>query len=714
MPDLILRNFGGVQQLVVSSEADLAAIDALDPARWAATSAPLRDLHCDPAFLAFVDTAGNGRIRVKELLAARDWLFARMKSRKRIEERSDELFLDDLEATTPEGQKLRHAAEHVARELRLPDPSRLTLAEVRAFRAGYAKTLANGDGVVPPTLVPEADVADFARDVMSVVGSAPDASGENGVGETQLSRFLEGGKAFLNWKSRPQVSPDIVPLGEGTELAVAAVKALDAKIEEFFLVCDLLRQEQQAASALRSTDEELKSLRAGGAPGIELYLAQAPLATPNPAGELALSAAVNPAFQAAWTSLNDKVLSRLAPGQGTIDRVAWRKLKATFDPYLAWQKEKPAEPFEAVKLERLDEHLMAPLQSKLRGYIDVDKAAAPELLQVAEVEKLVLYQRYLIELANNFVNFSALYDPTRTALVEMGAIVVDGRRLEFCAKVENRAAHKAVAAESLIFLVYAQVLEKDSAAPAFEVVAPVTSGERGRLRAGKRGLFIDVLGKEWDAVIVEVVENPISIKEAMLQPFRRLQKMIGERIETLLVKQHASHEAALVTMAAGEAAPLKPVPEKKDPGGMQNLLIGGSIAFAAIGSALAYVVSAITSIAPLKLLGGIAGLAAVLVGLSALLGWLKLRRRDMGMLFEASGWAINPRMKITRRLGIVFTRTPDFPAGTRVDRRDVLAGLAEILAQDKQLARRRRRISLVLLLVAAAAAGALWLRFFSR
>ena len=716
MAELVLRNFGGVQQLVVTSEADLAAIDTLDPARWAATSAPLRDLHCDPSFLACVDTHGNGRIRVNDLLAARDWLFARLKARKRVEQQSDELVLDDLETSTPEGVKLRHAAEHVARELNLPDPTRLKLSEVRAFRAGYAKTLANGDGVVPPTLVPEADVAAFARDVMSVVGSSPDASGENGVGEAQLSRFLEGGKAFLLWKAKPQSSPDIVPLGEGTEPAMAAVKALDAKIEEFFLVCDLLRQEQQAASALRSTDEELKSLRASGAPGIESYLAQAPLATPTASGELALSTQVNPAFQSAWTVLNDEVLSRLAPGKGTIDRVAWRKLKATFDPYLAWQKEKPAEPFETVKLERLDDHLMAPLQQKLRGYIDVDKAAAPELVQVSEVEKLILYQRFLIELANNFVNFSSLYDPSKTALVEMGAIVVDGRRLEFCARVENRAAHKAVASESLIFLVYAQVLEKDSAAPVFEVVAPVTSGERGRLRAGKRGIFIDVQGKEWDAVIVEVVENPISIKEAMLLPFRRAQKMIGDRLEALLAKQQAAHEAALHSAATSglDHAATAPAPaaEKKDSGGMQTLLIGGSIAFAAIGSALAYVVSAVASIQPLKLLGGIAGLVAVLAGFSALLAWLKLRRRDMGMLFEASGWAINPRMKITRRLGIIFTRTPDFPAGTRVDRRDVLAGLAEIKAQDKEIARRRRRFYGAVFLIAVAAAAWVWFRHF--
>lgn len=137
---------------------------------------------------------------------------------------------------------------------------------------------------------------------------------------------------------------------------------------------------------------------------------------------------------------------------------------------------------------------------------------------------------------------------------------------------------------------------------------------------------------------------------------------------------------------------------------MQNLLIGGSIAFAAIGSALAYVVSAVTSIAPPKLVGGVVGLVVAVAGISALLGWLKLRRRDMGLLFEASGWAINVQMKITSRLGVTFTRTPDFPEGTRIDRFDILADDPEVLAQDKVLRARRRRMWMVLLLAAAAVA----------
>ena len=46
MDKMLFRNFGGLHQFMVGDEGDLARIDELDPARWAATSAPLTDLHC--------------------------------------------------------------------------------------------------------------------------------------------------------------------------------------------------------------------------------------------------------------------------------------------------------------------------------------------------------------------------------------------------------------------------------------------------------------------------------------------------------------------------------------------------------------------------------------------------------------------------------------------------------------------------------------------
>ncbi|MBK8696468.1 MAG: hypothetical protein IPN17_30430 [Deltaproteobacteria bacterium] len=89
MTEMRFRNFGGIHQFMVSNEDDLARIDDLDPARWAATSAPLSDLHCDPAFLRYIDHETTGRVRVAQIIEARDWLFSRLGQRdvlrKRVE-----------------------------------------------------------------------------------------------------------------------------------------------------------------------------------------------------------------------------------------------------------------------------------------------------------------------------------------------------------------------------------------------------------------------------------------------------------------------------------------------------------------------------------------------------------------------------------------------------------------------------------------------------
>nr|MBK7069322.1 hypothetical protein [Deltaproteobacteria bacterium] len=83
---------------MVSNEDGLARIDDLDPARWAATSAPLSDLHCDPAFLRYID------------------------------------------------HETTAAAEQVNREQKVADAKVITVADVQAFRGAYAKLLSNGDG----------------------------------------------------------------------------------------------------------------------------------------------------------------------------------------------------------------------------------------------------------------------------------------------------------------------------------------------------------------------------------------------------------------------------------------------------------------------------------------------------------------------------------------------------------------------------------------
>lgn len=709
--NLRLRKLGGTYQFVIQDDTDLAIIDRIDSARWAATSVPRTTLHCDPAFLTALDPEGTGRIRVSQLIAAREWLFERLTHRGRLRERSEVLFLSDLDATRIAGQELRKAADRVVAELRLANPICLALGELRAFRQSYKNLLANGDGVIPPELVGDEALAAVLRDIIATVGSAPDASGKGGVGLGEIDRFVERGRTWLGWQAAA-----VQPLGGDTEVAAGLIEALDAKIEEYFWVCELLRKEAQPPELLRLAETDLRTLGSADTPALAEHFTRAALATPVPSAELPLDAVINPVYRERFAELRGRVLERvLGPGTRSMTRASWAAVKAAFEGYFTWQKQKPSEPFHALGAARVQTLIEGPELERLRELSRQDAAAGAELAKLDELEKLILLQRWMLDLANNFVNFSAIYDPAQTSLVERGSMVIDGRRLEFCVPVENRAAHKTVANESLLFLVYAQIIDREQAAPAYEVVAPVTSGERGRLRIGKRGIFIDTAGKEWDAVVVDILEHPISLIEAIKAPFRRAGEFVKRKVDELAQKQQAGQEDLMLARIdkgvnqtnkalenAAKEKTRQALPEDapkpgKDGGSItpRDLLLGGGIALAAVGSALAYLVTALAQVQPLHVLAALASVLGVIILVSAFLGWLKLRRRDMSMVLEASGWAVNLRIKITRGVGRLFAFEPAWPEGAVKDKRD--------LVQDPN---ERSSWPLVLLVGGAVAAGA--------
>ena len=733
MTEMRFRNFGGIHQFMVSDEEDLARIDDLDPARWAATSAPLSDLHCDPAFLRYIDPESTGRVRVSQIVDARDWLFARLSQRDALKKRVEAIAVSAIDEKAKAGGGLRAAAERVNREQKVADPKVIALADVQAFKAAYAKLLANGDGVVPSDVVPEEDVQTFLKDVMDVVGGVPDRGGSNGVDADRLKLFVTQGKVWQEWRAGAAAAK---PWGDDTEAAIALVREMDPKLEAYFLHCELLRQEAPSPESLRLKEDDLRALRLKAIGDIELYLQGAPLAAPNVDGALPLAAAVNALHRDRFEALRDTVIRRaLGADVGSLTRADWRKVKATFEAYTTWEKAKPAEPFDKLGDEKMKAYLDGGLPAKVEQYIALDLAAAAEIGQIDDLEKLVLYVRWLIELVNNFVNFSAIYLPKQTALIEAGSLVIDGRRLDFCLKVANRAAHKAVAVLSNIYLVYVEVLEKEGGAVVYQLMAPVTGGEAGRLRVGKRGLFIDLKDKEYDAIVTEIVDNPISVKQAAFAPFRRAAAAISSKVEEYVSNAQASQEAAMTArahasvaetqaqVAAGAthvvtgvdvargvvvppappptpppAEPTRPAAEGLNP---NSLILGGGMALAGLGAVLAGIFGVISS---LKGWLAILGVVLTVMAVSALLGWIKLRRRDMALLLEASGWAVNVHMTITRPIARVFAFVPDLPKDAVLDRTDMLPGSPE----DESHAGR----TVVLLILLAAVIAGVW--FFRR
>jgi hypothetical protein len=229
----------------------------------------------------------------------------------------------------------------------------------------------------------------------------------------------------------------------------------------------------------------------------------------------------------------------------------------------------------------------------------------------------------------------------------------------------------------------------------YEVAVAVTSGGQGNLCVGKRGVLHDVNGLELDARIVHVIENPISLSEAIVAPIRRLSAAAAGRIESIATAaekklDQAGSDTVVRIPGVGDRPPSSPAAQQSK-AGMGTMLAGGGIAIAALGSSFAFVTKTLAGISPFKILAGLGvALLAVIVPM-LIIAFGKLRRRDLSAILEGSGWAINARMRLTRAQARYFTRRPPFPAGA--------GGV-----------RRTRAVAWVIgVALAAAVAGILWM-----
>lgn len=669
-------NLGGQAQMLVDGPDDLALVHELDPARWAATSAPLEDLHLEPRLARLVVPAGD-RLRVSHLLAARDWLLARLASTAPIADRRQEVALDEL-AKDDAGARLRAEAETVLEELEVEDRSRLSLKRLRRFRKAFDTTLANGDGIVTPDEVPDPEAAELATWILATVGGRKDPFGVTGVGHEEIQDFTLGAGRYRTWRERPKADPALEPFGDLTDNAAALVDELGPKVEEWFLQCALLEQEGERLKGVGSTEEELRELLRADRDALRRHLARTPLSDPRTDARLDLRDGINAIFRERMRELTEVVLSPvLGPDPEVLDRAGWDRVRAHLRRYRKWRKEKPAQPFEAVPEALLDPENLAALGERLGEVVEIDLAASDRLARLEDLEKLLLLCGAILRLTRNLVNFQALYDPAKPALFQMGSLVIDGRRLDLTVKVRDRAKHKQVAKASETFLVYASVFGDDGK-PAFEVAAPITAGERGGLRVGKRGILLGRDGKEWDAEVVDVVEAPISISEAVRSPFVKLGTFLSERIQALAANTLESAQKTLTSgevPAGAQAAPAKDAPRSS----FQNLAVMLSLATAALGSAAAFLLKVLAETNPLKLMGSLVGIVLLVAFASGFLGWLRLRRRDMSPILEANGWAVNVPLALTRELGELFTRRPPLPGDPRRSRRWQWALLATLV-----------------------------------
>ena len=95
---------------------------------------------------------------------------------------------------------------------------------------------------------------------------------------------------------------------------------------------------------------------------------------------------------------------------------------------------------------------------------------------------------------------------------------------------------------------------------------------------------------------------------------------------------------------------------------MMQMLMGGGIGLAAIGSSVAFIAKSLQNISILNVLAVLLGIIVIFGGPLVVISLVKLFRRDLSRFLEAEGCAVNLRMRLSHRMGKIFSFRPQFPA----------------------------------------------------
>ncbi len=586
------KKFGKTYQLRIQTAEDLQDLLALDESLWVATSAPRVVFGCDQRLLELVDSDANGRIYTFELKNAIRWLLGVLADRSRLAAGTDALPLSAVRSDSEEGRALLSSAAYVLESLGEQEADAISLGQVRGIMTGIKAMPLNGDGVISPNAAPDPETAGFIADVLACEGGVQDAGGSDGITEQQLDQFMASVKGHLDWKRRGEIphgqsATELMPLGTETASAYEVYRTHAEKVDLFFAQCRMLRFDPRAAARMEEQESRTDGPDLLELEGVRTYLEEGPLAGPTEDGMLALAEdGLNPAYRDWVAALKRHVLQPiLGEDPRRLSESDWQRVKSVLAPTAAYLAEEQGAEVAGLPEEKLLLYRDGDFAQKAQELIEADRHVADVLEGVRQVERLLLYHQNLMRLANNFVSFPELYATDRRALFEMGSAVIDGRWFKFAVRVEDLAAHSAMAGTSNIFTLYLAI----TGAPGQEefcVAMPATSGTKGNLSVGKRGVFFDLSGRQYDARVVKIIENPISLREALAAPFVRLWRSVLGKVESLSGKAEQRLQAQVGQTVRQAGAP------RAAAGGFLStsggLMVSISLAVAALSSAFAF------------------------------------------------------------------------------------------------------------------------------
>lgn len=660
---------GGFDQVRIDTGEDLAHLGQLDRKLWVALACPIDNIHFDKETLACIDRDGDRRIRAEELVAATEWTTARLTDHQLLMQSADGIPATAINSTNDDGKKLAAACRSALSALGKRDDDVLTVADTERIEFLLAQNVFNGDGIITEACTENDSVRSCIHDIIVTLGSKTDRSGKPGVDADLVATFFSQITTCSEWLSESEKNPAILPFGTSTEAAATAFNAVHLKIDDFFARCRMAEFDERAAALLDNSESVFTAMNASAITDSDRACETLPLSRVTPGGTIPLGPGCNPAWMKRLVTFASTVTIPLLGNRDVLGQTDWLRIKSVLDPWFSWQQRKPNTMSDSLGANRMGTLLAGTCKDAVLALITSDAAESPTFESLADIEKLVRLTRDLHRICINFVNFKEFYSGKSPAMFQAGTLFLDQRSCLLCIKVEDVSRHSAMAAMAGACLVYCDCRRRGGAEK-MTIVAAFTNGDSENLIVGRNGIFYDRSGADWDAMIIKIIENPISMKQAFWLPYKNLVRMIESSVAKRATAAETESNTRLDKTTAGVAVidKTKPpaMPIKVDVGTVAAL----GVAAGALGTFLATLMgyaAGIIRLGPFAIAGAFIGLLLLISGPSLILAYIKLRKRNLGPILDAGGWAINAKACINVPFGAALTKCATLPPGSQRD-----------------------------------------------
>jgi hypothetical protein len=689
---------GGLDQVLFDKADDFRNLRQLDQKLWVALTCPVKGLQFDARTLDLIDTDKDGRVRAPEVIAAVEWVCSLLKDPAELKKGVDGLPLASINDSTDAGKALLASAKQVLINLGKSDATVVTVADISDTVKLFVDTTFNGDGVVIPEATDNAALKQTLLDIIAIQGAVTDRSGKPGVDQAKADAFFADCGALSGWLT---AANDTQILGDATPVAHATFAAVKGKITDYFSRCRLAAYDHRAANALNRAEQDYLAIAAKDLSIANDEVVGLPLQRIEPRKPFNLTEPMNPAWSERIAAFHQAVvIPLLGADKKSLSDADWGDLCARFAPYEAWLASKKGVAVEKLGANRVHAIVSAKDQAAVAALIAKDLELKSQVAGFGDVERLVRCYRDLGVLLRNFVNFADFYDLTKESIFQAGTLYLDQRACSLCIRIDDPAAHMPLGSLGKVYIAYCNLSR--SSGEKMAIAACFTQGDGDYLMVGRNGLFYDRQGRDWDATITKIIDNPMSVRQAFWSPYKKFVRFIEEQIAKRAATADEAATAKLQGVAAttvDAAAAGKPPTErpKFEVGTVAALGVGLGAISTMIGGAL-------TGFLNLKwwMPLGVLGMVLLISGPSMLIAWIKLRQRTLGPILEGTGWAINGRVKINIPLGAYLTEATEMPPGSK-------RLLGDPFSDEKQKRRQRDRFILVAVILVLAAV--VWWQF---